>query len=293
MQRDHPTPHEAGAALAEENALLREFVDTSRDALWCIEFIEPVDLTAPGHEVIRQVFDNECIWRMCNPAMARLYGLPGDVDFNAQNVRFFFDRNPDNENFVRTLLASNFHVDGVMSLDRDFAGRHVAMENDVRGYIVDGRLHRMMGAVRNLSPQLSRERALEARVATLSNVLGALPDPVVVIDADGIVDAVGPALAWQLGWPVDDVLGRPVERLVHNWRHIAALADTMGPGTPAVDVAAQVQMPGQHVFECAAHVAACEDAAGAPCYVLVLRVDGARGTPGTTPAPAGAGRRAR
>jgi len=261
------------ATLTEENALLREFVDASRDALWCIEFVEPVDLTAPEHEVIRQVFENECVWRMCNPAMARLYGLPDKLDFNAQKVRFFFARNPDNEDFVRTLLASNFHVDGVRSLDRDYAGRHVAMENDVRGHIEGGLLHRMLGAVRNLSPQLSRERVLEARAATLASVLGALPDPVLLIDADGVIDAVGPALAWQLGWPVDDVLGRPAERLVANWREIAETADRLGRGTPGIDITARLHMPGRHLLDCAAHVAGCDDDGEAGRYVLVLRAD--------------------
>ena len=270
MQRDD---HGRLAALTEENALLREFVDASRDALWCIEFVEPVDLTAPEHEVVRQVFENDCIWRMCNPAMAHLYGLPDKLDFNAQKVRFFFARNPDNEDFVRTLLRSNFHVDGVKSLDRDYAGRHVAMENDVRGHIEGGLLYRMLGAVRNLSPQLSRERVLEARVATLASVLGALPDPVLLIDADGIVDAVGPALAWQLGWAVDDVLGRPVARLVDNWREIAERADRLGRGTPGIDVTARIHMPGRHVLDCAAHVAGCDDDSGAGRYVLVLRAD--------------------
>ncbi len=269
----HRDDHERLAALTEENALLREFVDASRDALWCIEFVEPVDLTAPEHEVIRQVFENACIWRMCNPAMSRLYGLPDKLDFNAQKVRFFFARNPDNEDFVRTLLRSNFHVDGVRSLDRDYAGRHVAMENDVRGHIEGGLLYRMLGAVRNLSPQLSRERVLEARVATLANVLGALPDPVLLIDADGVVDAVGPALAWQLGWPVDDVLGRPVSRLVDNWREIAERADRLGRGTPGIDVTARIHMPGRHLLDCAAHVAGCDDESGAGRYVLVLRAD--------------------
>jgi PAS domain-containing protein len=261
-------------ALTEENALLREFVDASRDALWCIEFVEPVDLTAPAHEVIRQVFEHESVWRMCNPAMARLYGLPDNLDFNTQKVRFFFDRNPDNEDFVRTLLASNFHVDGVKSLDRDYAGRYVAMENDVRGHIEDGRLHRMMGAVRNLSSQLSRERRLETRVATLSNVLGALPDPVLVVDAEGVIDAAGPALAWQLGWRLDDVLGGAAEHIVDNWCSIVELADTIGPGTPGIDVAVQVRMPGRHLLECSGHIAVCEDGDGSGRYVLVLRADG-------------------
>ena len=34
-------------ALRLENGVLRSFDETSRDALLCIEFLEPVDLSAP------------------------------------------------------------------------------------------------------------------------------------------------------------------------------------------------------------------------------------------------------
>lgn len=139
-------------ALRNENSLLRSVWDASDDALWCIEFIEPVDLRAPNREIVRQIFENECVWRMCNPAMARLYRLPEGLDFNAENVRFVFPWNPSNEEFVRNLTASNFDMDGVMSLDHDYAGREVLMENDVRSQIESGMLYRMMGAVRKADP---------------------------------------------------------------------------------------------------------------------------------------------
>ena len=266
--------------IEEENALLRSFVSTSRDALWCIEYIEPVDLSAPESEVIRQVFENDCVWRMCNPAMARLYGLPDELDFNAQKVRFFFSRNPANERFVRALIASNFHVDRVTSLDSDFAGRQVTMENDVRGHIADGQLHRMMGAVRCLNPQVSRTQQLESRLALLTNVLGALPDPVIVVNEAGVIESVGPALGWQFGCDENEVLGRSATTLVPQWHEIARMATSIGAGEPGLDVSLSVALSGNRVLRCAAHVTACEGADGTIKTVLVLRAttEGLRAT---------------
>ncbi|MFT4583739.1 MAG: PAS domain-containing protein [Gammaproteobacteria bacterium] len=260
--------------IAEENELLRDFVATSRDALWCIEYIEPVDLSAPESEIIRQLFENYCVWRMCNPAMARLYGLPEELDFNAQKVRFFFSRNPTNERFVRKLIASNFHVEGVTSLDSDYAGRHVTMENDVRGHIKDGHLHRMMGAVRNLNPQTSRKQTLEARVLILTDILGTLPDPVIVVNACGEIESVGPALAWQFGCNVDEVLGRPVKSLVPRWNEIVGMVTSIGVGEPGLDLTISISLPANRGLRCAAHVAAFEDAGGSLKYVLLLRAPG-------------------
>jgi PAS domain-containing protein len=177
--------------LRQENTMLRSFMDTSRDALFCIEFTEPIDLTTPESEVIRQVFENECVWRKCNPAMARLYKLPEGLDFNTQNVHFVFSRNPENEEFVRTLIKADFHIDGVLSLDQDYDGREVFMENDVRAQIEDGMLLRMFGAVRSISQQNIRDQALNDRLDALSSVLNAIPDPVRVVNASGMLRVVG------------------------------------------------------------------------------------------------------
>lgn len=175
--------------LRRENSMLRNFVDASKDALFCIEFTEPVDLTAPEPEIIRQTFENECVWRMCNSAMAQLYKLPVGLDFNAQNVNFVFARNRENEEFIRTLIKSEFNIDGVLSLDQDYEGHAVYMENDIRAHIEDGMLHRMFGAVRNISQHRIREQALNDRLDALTNVLNAIPDPVRVVNASGILKA--------------------------------------------------------------------------------------------------------
>ena len=48
-------------------------------------------------------------------------------------------------------------MDSAVSLDQDYEGREVYMENDIRGQIADGKLQRMMGTVRNISQQKIRE----------------------------------------------------------------------------------------------------------------------------------------
>ncbi len=201
-------------SLRLESDVLRIFVDTSKDALFCIEFLDPVDLTAPEPEIIHQVFENESVWRMCNAAMALLYKLPEDQDFNAQNVHVVFPQNPQNEVFVRTLIKAEFNIDGVVSLDGDYDGHEVYMENDIRAVIKDGMLHKMLGAVRNISERTKREQALNERLNVMSNVLSAIPDPVLVVDTDGVLQAGNPALGWEFGWQLDDVLGQHMSTIV-------------------------------------------------------------------------------
>ena len=266
------TKGEALARLRRENEMLQSFVGTSKDALWCIEFAEPVDLTAPDVEIIRQVFENECFWRLCNDAMARLYKLPEGLDFNAQNVRFVFPRNPENEAFVRELIASEFNVDGALSLDGSYDGTMVYMENDVRAHIEDGFLHRMWGAVRDISGQKRRERDLADRLEAVINVLSAIPDPVLVVDCDGVLQAANSALEWHFGWRLDDVLGRPMAGLVDLADGSVGLEELLPERAGAPGREATVTLPDGSLQLCRAHLATFGDGRSERRYVITLRI---------------------
>ncbi|MFT5506202.1 MAG: PAS domain S-box-containing protein [Gammaproteobacteria bacterium] len=260
-------------AMLQENEVLRTFVNTSKDALFCIEFLEPVDLTAPEPEIIRQVFENECVWRMCNTAMARLYKLPENRDFNAQNVRFVFPCNPENEKFVRGLIEADFNLDGAQSLDQDYEGRAVYMENDVRGQIADGMLHRMMGTVRNVSQQKIREQELTARLNAMSNVLSAIPDPVLVVDTDGVLQAANPALEWRFGWDLDDLLGQPVDAIVRFPDGFSLQLDLPLHGAERPYLSVEVLNPGGQVNRCEAHVSSFGEIDSDRRIVITLRTE--------------------
>ena len=259
------------AALRLENEVLRSFVDTSRDAHFCIEFLEPIDLAAPESEIVRQVFENDCVWRMCNTVMARLYKLPEGLDFNAQNVRFVFSRNRENEQFVRDLIAAGFDIDGALSLDHDYEGREIFMENDVRALISDGMLHRMMGTVRNISQKKVREQALTDRLKAMSDVLSAIPDPVLVVDTNGLLQAANPALGWKFGWHLDDILGHAVSTIVQFPDDFSLLSDiSLQDGDKSLVLVEVLNSSGGTV-RCEAHVSSFGETNSERRVVITLR----------------------
>jgi PAS domain-containing protein len=262
---------EGAEQLARENETLHSIVATSKDALWCIEFAEPVDLTAPAAEAVRQVFENVSYWRLCNKAMARLYKLPETLDFNEQHVRVAFPRNPENEAFVQQLIEHDFNMDGAPSLDHRYDGLDVYVENDVRGHIENGMLHRMWGAARDLSEQRRKELDLASRLDATLEVLSAVPDPILVIGQDGVLEAANPAVEWRFGWPIDEVLGRAASALVRFPDGFDPAADSVAPGgaNQTLDVAVRAADGSSHA--CRAHLAALAGTARGRRIVLTLR----------------------
>lgn len=135
--------------MTSDLALLSSIITSAKEAHWAIVFVEPVDITQTREEVIRQVFENQSIWRMCNPAMARFYGLPEDMDLNTQSVRLYWPRSTENEAFVNHIIDGGYSVDNAISVDRKHDGTAVYVSNDVRAQIVDGYLRCLWGNIRN------------------------------------------------------------------------------------------------------------------------------------------------
>ena len=136
--------------LETENRLLRQIADTGKEAHWCIEFADPIDVALTEDEIVFRVFSHASYWRLCNQAMSRLYGLPHQLDLSEQSVRLYWPRSPANEAFVRRIIRSGYAIDGALSIDQRHDGTELRVENDVRADIEGGLLRRLWGNCRSL-----------------------------------------------------------------------------------------------------------------------------------------------
>jgi len=177
-------------SLRRDHDMLDSIISASSEALWCIEYVEPVDLTAPEDEVIRQFFDSMCFWRILNPAMQELYKMPLERDIRNEDVRFIFPKNAENEEFVRNLLANRFHLDKAVSRDKLYDGSWITAANDVRAYIHENRLIRLWGTVRPIGGLGWKGKDLELELDKLGSILSAVPEPILVLDKSGRLAAV-------------------------------------------------------------------------------------------------------
>lgn len=180
--------------LAESNEIMWGIIQAAREAIWCIRYDLPVDVTVPTDEIVDQIFKHPSVWCMCNNAMAKAYGLRDETDLNARNVRFHWPRNAVNEAFIREVIANGFRVDGAISEDYRRDGTPVRMENDVRAHIVEGRLHRLWGTLREVRQVGIDLRNGVSDYAALAFEL--MPLPACLMQPDGTV--ISENAAWRL-----------------------------------------------------------------------------------------------
>lgn len=259
--------------LSRENEVLSSIVSTARDASYCVDFIEPVDLTAPEHEIIRQVFENQCCWRYCNEAMARLYKLPIGDNLNTRDVHEVFPRNVDNENFVRTLIQNRWNVDGALSRDHRYDGVDVLIENDVRADIREGQLYRFWGVVRELSARRMQERELEDQAAAALDILAAVADPIIVADAEARIVGANPAVEWVLGWPTESLLGRGLKEILRTRLELRRVIAAARPGRLPTWIEADAQCRDGTMFRCGAFISSIHREDHEARSVFTLRME--------------------
>jgi PAS domain S-box-containing protein len=207
-----PVDHQV-AQLSQDLDILEGIILSSRNPSWCIEYPEPVDLSAPDNEIIRQFFENRRHWRHCNTAMEKMYRLPMGEDLSQHSVDEIFGRNPDNEEFVRELIKNDFNLDGVASYDQRYDGTAFYVENDVHSEVKNGYLLRMWGTVRDLSRQHRREQELLYRKNQVEAILNGIVDPVLVLSEDGLITGLNAAVSQTFGWPSERLLGERIYQL--------------------------------------------------------------------------------
>ncbi|MBL0373784.1 PAS domain-containing protein [Rhizobium sp. KVB221] len=202
--------------LIERVEILSQMIGAATEACWCIEFLEPVDVSLSEDEIVERIFSNQSRWRACNEAMARLYDVPEGLDFNTQPVSRYFPATPVNKAMVRNLVRSNYRLDHAAAVDQRHDGSEMLVENDFRAAIHDGLLIRLWGTTRDIGPHRRREQQLTDRAASMQDILSAAPDPILVLSEEGLLLAANPAseLAW--GRTADQILGRSIQQFVES-----------------------------------------------------------------------------
>ncbi|ATN36769.1 hypothetical protein ACO34A_23560 (plasmid) [Rhizobium sp. ACO-34A] len=211
-----PSVLDISPELVERVEILSQMIGAATEACWCIDFLEPVDISLAEEEIVGRIFSNQSRWRACNEAMARLYRVPEGLDFNTQPVSRYFPDTDINRQMIRDLVRSNYRLDHATAVDRRHDGSEMIVENDFRAAIKDGLLIRLWGTTRDIGPYIQREQQLSDRADTMLDILSATPDPILVMSEDGIVLAANPATETAWGRSAEQILGRPIQRFIET-----------------------------------------------------------------------------
>ncbi|MCB1221738.1 MAG: PAS domain S-box protein [Planctomycetales bacterium] len=152
--------------LAANEARFRELAERSTEAIWRIDFEEPVPVSLPREEQVA-LMHRHGILRQCNDLMAEFFGLEEASSIIGGNVTEIIR----NDRLASTTFDAGELIDkGFVLLDEvvtniysDGSVREYMMNSE--GKVVDGRLHSIWGTCRDMTRLIQLQRELEVSEA--------------------------------------------------------------------------------------------------------------------------------
>jgi two-component system sensor kinase FixL len=183
-------------------------------------------------------------WRMTylNSSGRAMIGLRPTAD--ASTIRFIDYAAPAFRDFVETIVIPTVRETGMWKGEMQLRNLESGELIDVQRTIFalpdqDGTLTGYASITHDITLAKRAAAALEEREARLRAILGSVPNALIVIDEDGLIETFGGAATAIFGWTTEEAIGRQVSELLlpaHGTPPTMSVRDIFGlaePGRPA------------------------------------------------------------
>jgi two-component system cell cycle sensor histidine kinase/response regulator CckA len=203
----------ADDALHESEQRYRAFVERSPDAMWRIEFEEPIPTDLPEDEQVERVLRYGYLAE-CNEALMRLVQAAGPdwltgarlIGLRVRDLVKYLD--PQIIEAARAAIHSGYQTSGieVRSLDRE--GNRLYRLRSQFGIVENGKLYRIWGTSRDIGALRKAELERESAEVRFRSVLENIRVAAVILDPSGEVTFCNDSAARLAGWPKQSMTGR-------------------------------------------------------------------------------------
>jgi PAS domain S-box-containing protein len=199
-------------ALIESAQRYRAFILQNTDAMWRIEFEEPIDTTQTESEQVNQILRYGYLAE-CNDALAALVGADSVEHLIGSRLVDVFPPHSGGaeESAAEALLAfvRSKYRDGTVELSRvNSQGKHIHLLRTQWGIVANGKLQRIWGSSRDITELRRSQRDLVTAERRLTDVLESVHLFAVRLAADETLSFCNKYLITTSGWHANDILGK-------------------------------------------------------------------------------------
>lgn len=165
------------ARMRDREARYESFMHCTTDAIWCYEFPEPVDVTAPLEQQIQAIYDATLV--ECNQVCAQVFNAVSAEEVLGKSLRELVHGAPESmEQLFRAFVLDGYQIIGHETRIPSVSRGTRYFENSAFGVMANGYAIRIWGSSREVTDirQATREREdAEMRFSSLvRNIPGAV-----------------------------------------------------------------------------------------------------------------------
>jgi PAS domain S-box-containing protein len=194
--------------IRESEQRYRAFVSMNTDAMWRVEFDEPIPVDLPEEEQLSRIYRYGYVAE-CNDALARFLSLKKAAQVTGWRLtRLLPATDPALHGTNLEMIRSGYRHSTVETNPVDFQGRRRHMLRTQWGIVEDGHLLRIWGSNRDITDIRRIEQALDASEQRMADLLESLQLIVVILHGDGTIAYCNHHFYTLTGWHPRDVLGK-------------------------------------------------------------------------------------
>ncbi len=221
-----------GRQLHESEQRHRAFIARNTDAMWRLEFEQPIPTALPAEEQLRRIKEFGYVAE-CNDALARLLGREKAEQLIGCRVEELAVKSePSVREATLQAIRSGYRHTTIGTSFVDPQGQRKYMERSQWGIVEDGMLQRIWGTTRDVTALKRSQLALDASEQRMANLLEAVHAIVVMVDLNGGIAYCNNYLLQLAGWRSADVIGK-------NWLELMIPAEEHSAMRASLEAARQ------------------------------------------------------
>lgn len=193
--------------LRESEQRYRVFIAKNADAMWRVEFQQPIPTSLPEEEQLDRIYKYGYIAE-CNDAVARMLGMESSDQLIGLRLQEIVPADPAARQATMVAVHAGYHMTTVETDPIDSNGKRRCFLRSQWGIVEEGQLQRIWGAHRDITELRYAEMALDASEQRMADLVENMRLLVVFVDLNGNIEFCNNFLFDVTGWPADELIGK-------------------------------------------------------------------------------------
>jgi two-component system, cell cycle sensor histidine kinase and response regulator CckA len=195
--------------LRETDERYRAFIAKNADAMWRVEFEQPIDISLNVEDQIDKMYSYGYVAE-CNDATARLMGLQRAEQVIGSRLEQIAPKtDPDIREATLASIRNGYEFTTVELERQSGVGNWRHLLRSQWGIVEDGKLERIWGTTRDITELKHSEQALDASEQRMADLLETMQLAVLIEDPAGMITHCNRHFHQMTKWRMRDITGRP------------------------------------------------------------------------------------